>query len=105
MIPPPVKRTRTLVSDGVVIVISVKSVAATFLATRTLPENSRVPVLSDQRQKVALYTANKIGRPLPGEMLLHDKLPTFHFRLPLLLSLRSTVQLGAKSVSCLPKLF
>jgi hypothetical protein len=41
-------------------------------------------------QKVALCAANKIGHPLPREMLLRDKLPTFHFRLSLLLSLRST---------------
>jgi hypothetical protein len=44
----------------------------------TLPESSRAPVFSDQRQKVALYAANKISRPLPSwKMLLRDKLPTF----------------------------
>jgi hypothetical protein len=48
IIPPPIKRSRILVSGGVVIVILVKlyvikSVAATFVAARTLPENSRFP--------------------------------------------------------------
>ena len=44
-------------------------------------------------QKVALCAANKIGHPLPREMLLRDKLPTFHFRLLLLLSLRSNIKI------------
>jgi hypothetical protein len=35
-------------------------VAATLVAPRTLPENSRVPASSDQRQKVA-RAANKIS--------------------------------------------
>jgi len=55
LIPPPIKRPRILVSGGVVIVISVKlyviksakRVAATFLAARTLPENSYFPTSSD----------------------------------------------------------
>jgi hypothetical protein len=58
MILPPIKRSRILASGGVVIVISVKfynkSVDATLVAARTLPENSRLPASSDQRQKVAL---------------------------------------------------
>jgi hypothetical protein len=43
-------------------------------------------------QKVALCAANKIGHPLPKEIRLRDKLPTFHFRLSLLFSLRSTAR-------------
>jgi hypothetical protein len=60
MIPPLIKRLRILVSSGVIIVISVKlyviksvaakRVAATFVAARTLPENSRFPISSDQRK-------------------------------------------------------
>jgi hypothetical protein len=42
---------------------------------------------------VALCAANKTGRPLPGEMLLRDRLPTFHFRLSFLLSLLSIVRI------------
>jgi hypothetical protein len=41
-------------------------------------------------QKVALYAANKIGYLLSKEKLVRDKFPTFHFRLSLLLFLRST---------------
>jgi hypothetical protein len=66
--------------------VAAKRVAATFVAARTLPENSPIKL----GRKVALCVANKIGRPLPGEMLLRDKLPTFNFRLSLLPSLRST---------------
>ena len=51
---------------------------------------SRHPLIKLE-QKVTLCAANKIGHPLLGEMLLCDKLPTFHFRLSLLLSLRSKV--------------
>jgi hypothetical protein len=40
---------------------------------------------------VAPSGANKIGRPLPGEMLLRDELLTLYFRHSVLLSLRSTV--------------
>jgi hypothetical protein len=57
LIPPPIKRSRILVSGGVVIVISVKlyviksvaakRVAATFVAARTLPENSCFLTSSD----------------------------------------------------------
>jgi len=50
LIPPLIKRSRILVSGGVVVVISVKlyyvaakRVAATFVAARTLPENSLFP--------------------------------------------------------------
>jgi len=66
-------------------------VAATFVAACTLPENSPVSRHSPIKleQKVALYAANKIGRPLPGEMLLHDKprlfTSGFHFSLCALL--------------------
>jgi hypothetical protein len=62
--------------------VAAKRVAATFVAARILPENScfqHPPIKLEQ--KVALCGANEIGRPLPGKMLLHDKLPTFHFRL------------------------
>jgi hypothetical protein len=53
LIPPPIKRSRILVSDGVKLVISVnlyviKSVAATLVAARTLSENSRFPTSPDQ---------------------------------------------------------
>jgi hypothetical protein len=61
----------------------------------TLPDILRNLPQAEQKVGTALHNrplcaANKIGRPLAGEMLLRDKLPTFHFRLSLLLSLRST---------------
>jgi hypothetical protein len=84
MIPPPIKRPRILVSGGVVIVISVKlynKICGCDVCGCAYPAgNPRVPVFSDQRQKVALCAANKIGRPLT-EMLLRNKLATLHFRL------------------------
>jgi hypothetical protein len=65
IIPPLIKRSRILVSGGVVIVISVKlyeikSVAITFVDAkrvaglgRILPENSRFPISSDQQNVAA----------------------------------------------------
>jgi hypothetical protein len=63
----------------------------TYLSIIPYIISARHPPIKLER-KVALCAANKIGRPLPGEVLLRDKLPTFHFRLSLLLYLRSTAQ-------------
>jgi len=41
---------------------------------RKIPVSRHPPTKLEQ--KVALCGANKISRPLPGEMFLHDKLPT-----------------------------
>jgi hypothetical protein len=66
MIPPPIKRSRILVSGGVIIVISVKlyiinSMAATLVATRTEYSTGKFPCPDILRpeQKVALCAANK----------------------------------------------
>jgi hypothetical protein len=49
--------------------MAAKRVAAIFVATHTLPENScsRYPLIKLEK-KVALCGANKIGRPLPREL-------------------------------------
>jgi len=72
MIPSPIKRSRILVSGGVVIVISVKFyevkfMAATLVAARTLRENSRVPTSSDESKKLPCAQPTKSA--------------IFHFRL------------------------
>jgi len=61
--------------------MAAKRMAAEFVAVRggscrTLSASRHTPIKLER--KVALCAASKIGRPLPGEMLLHDKLPTFH---------------------------
>ena len=58
--------------------MAAERVAATFVAVRTcrkIPVSRHPPIKLEQ--KVALCAANKIGRPLPGEMLLRGKLPAF----------------------------
>jgi hypothetical protein len=78
LIPPPIKRSRIMVSGGVVLANLGKSlkkiVAAIFAAARTLPENScsRHPTIRytviKLKEKVALCGANKIDGPLPREL-------------------------------------
>jgi hypothetical protein len=57
-----------------------------------MPENpaSRHPLIKLEA-KVALSRVNKIGRPLPREILVRDELLTLHFQFSVLLSLRSIV--------------
>jgi hypothetical protein len=69
LIPPLIKRARILVDCVVAIVTSVKfyrkenmwlsDVWLRYLWLRALPEYSRFPISSDQKQKVALCAANK----------------------------------------------
>jgi hypothetical protein len=74
----PGTRVRILVSGGVVIVISVKlyvikSVAATFVAARTLPENCRFPTSSDQSKKWSCAQPTM----LPSQRISGFSLPAF----------------------------
>jgi hypothetical protein len=94
MIPPLIKRSRILVSGSVVIVISVKlynKVCSCDVCGCAYPAG-KFPCAGILRPKAKSGPVrSQQNRPSPREMLLRDKLPTFHFRLSLLLSLRSTV--------------
>jgi hypothetical protein len=91
LIPPLIKRSRILVSGGVVLVSHLCNfnkfcgydVCSCGVPCRKIPVSRHPPIKLEQ--KVALYVANKTSRPLPGEMLLRDRLPTFLFQLSFLL--------------------
>jgi hypothetical protein len=62
MIPPPIKRSRILVSGGVEIVISVKYYAIKFVAAYPAGKLPYPDILRPE-PKVAMCAANKISRP------------------------------------------